>query len=578
MYKTIPFILIPALAACGLALRPGESEWFFENSRSIIWLPIFLLLFSGLKQIIKNKNKRLFLISSIPALILSGFNLFGTVITEKNTALWIVKNINTISFSILYFLAVFLTAHIIIYKLFESFLCIVNKETTRQRKPHFLVFWIILIVCWLPWMLNQFPAVMTADTTDQIEMALGLEPLTDHHPVFYTLLIKAVFNISHHIDSNGNISFQSGAALFSITQFLLMSGLFAAVLTFINRTNAPRGIKTAVLLFFVLYPIHALYSVTMWKDVPFAVCLLILISFLFAELQEHNGKNCIGIAISGLLMSLLRHNGIYLIALSIPFIPAVFNTKRKSVFSAFLIVLLLYFGWQQVLLPALKIPGGEPAEAFSIPLQQIALTAKRQHTRMNEETLKELNAYFRKGEIWELYNYRISDPVKNEFNNDLYKQNPINFWKFWTALGKSYPQDYLDAALLHTYGYWYPSTPHWVFITGIDDNGLFGIHMDPKLDTPQINSTVQWFSDSKYDEIPLLSLIFSPGACLWLYVIGFFYCLYRKSPVYFLYIPLFTLWLTALASPVNCEYRYVYGMFLCSPIVAAAMFNQNNSN
>ena len=155
--------------------------------------------------------------------------------------------------------------------------------------------------------------------------------------------------------------------------------------------------------------------------------------------------------------------------------------------------------------------------------------------------------------------------MKNNFLEEEYAKDPAAFWRLWIKTGLAYPQDYADAFLIHSYGYWYPETPHWVFVTGIDDNGVFGIHAEPKLTGDRIGRALRWLSDSKYDEIPLLSLLFSPGACFWAYVILFFFLLYRRSPAYILCIPMLVLWLTALASPVNCEYRYVYGMFLCLP-------------
>ena len=189
---------------------------------------------------------------------------------------------------------------------------------------------------------------------------------------------------------------------------------------------------------------------------------------------------------------------------------------------------------------------------------------------MSPNLMENLESYFTETNIGKYYTYRISDPVKNRFNEKAYKENTKDFWSMWLKTGTLYPQDYIDAFLLHTFGYWYPATPHWVFVTGIDDEGIFGIHMDPIINEQWMSSLTNWLENSKYDGFPLLPLLFSPGACFWLCLIFFFYCLFQRSSAFFLYIPLFILWLTAIASPVNCEFRYVYPIFACLPLILSA--------
>ena len=36
-----------------------------------------------------------------------------------------------------------------------------------------------------------------------------------------------------------------------------------------------------------------------------------------------------------------------------------------------------------------------------------------------------------------------------------------------------------------------------------------------------------------------------------------------------MFVVLFALWLTTLASPVYCEYRYIYGLIICVPLYLA---------
>ncbi len=575
MLRRVLSFITSLVVICGFSLKIGESGWIFQESRSFLWLPLFLILNYEINFSLTTQKTKLISFSAIPACIISLCHIFGYTINEKGTVLWLLRNENTVGLAFLHFLSWFIILCLIFLRFFALFSenTIVNSSTIR---PNFLILWVVFVIAWFPWFLNQFPAVMTADTTDQIEMALGIEPITDHHPVFHTFLIQTALNAGEQIFGKES-SYQSGIIIYSAIQFLIMTAVIAMTMRFIIDTDTYRVIKIGTFFFFLLYPVHPLYSITIWKDVPFSVFLLLLITLLADTLINKKQNNFIRIAGAGLLVSLLRHNGIYLLLLSLPFIPMIYKKQRKSIFIAFLSAISLYLVWKSILLPAMKIPSGEASEALSIPLQQVALTMKRQHTTMDKTLISSVEKFFSEPNIWKLYDKRISDPVKNVFSEDRYNDDPFSFWKIWISLGIKYPQDYLDAFLIHTYGYWYPETPHFVFITGIDNDGLFGIHTDPKLDTTWTKSIIQWLSESKYDNIPLLSLLFSPGACFWVYLLLFSYCLYRKSPVFFLFIPLIILWLTAIASPVNCEYRYVYGMFLCCPVIITALFNKKTS-
>ena len=573
--KKIGIIFFSLITLSGLTLKISDRGFFFCEPRSFFLLPLLVLVAYGLNSISNTLDKRKVVCSFVPACILSLCDLLGSILIKKGTALWLLKDVETLLLGILKFVGCGIVLFVSIYFLNSLLSATSRKESARnydryESKRSFFIIWLLLILAWLPCYLNQYPAVMTADSTDQIGMVLGIYPLSNHHPYFHTLLLKSAVAFSKLLfrpSSPDEIINQKAIAMFTAFQLLLMTAVFAIVFCIIVKKTRNFAFKAAVLAFFLLYPVHAFYSVTIWKDVPFSVCFLALLVLLLCELEDHKRYYCILIGAAGILLTLFRHNGFYIILLTIPFLPLAFSHHAKPVVCVFLAVLFVYILWSQVIIPALDILPGRISEAFSIPLQQIALTGKRQNQKMDEDLLEDLQYYFDIPEIWRNYSPRISDPVKNNFAEEKYKIDPVRFWKFWLRLGITYPQDFIDAFLIHTYGYWYPETPHWVFVTGIDDDGLFGIHSDPKIDNKTVDRVLNWLSESKYDDYPLLSLFFSPGACFWMILITFFLLIYKRSPAFILCVPVFILWLTALASPVNCEFRYVYGMFLCLPII-----------
>ncbi len=78
-------------------------------------------------------------------------------------------------------------------------------------------------------------------------------------------------------------------------------------------------------------------------------------------------------------------------------------------------------------------------------------------------------------------------------------------------------------------------------------------------------------------DIPVISMAFSIGTCFWALIICMGYKILQKEYKFiFLYIPIFILWLTIIASPVFCEFRYAYPMFMTLPVYLSFCLKNNN--
>ena len=78
---------------------------------------------------------------------------------------------------------------------------------------------LICFLCWLPYYLYEYPGIMTADSLVQYAEFAGDEPLSNHHPIVHTLLIKMFIDIAtiFHADH------QVGIALYTVFQMLFMA-------------------------------------------------------------------------------------------------------------------------------------------------------------------------------------------------------------------------------------------------------------------------------------------------------------------------------------------------------------------
>lgn len=557
-------VLAGLITVYGSSLSFGDDGFFIGETRSFLWLLVLLLVICGLKKIFMSDDKRRKVTSFIPALIMSVCHLLGYSMAKWNTTLFLLKDTQTILNALC---VLFAYAVILFGLIFLSFgkVSVVQKRTDDKNRV--FLFFILILLAYIPWYLMQFPGIMSADATTETKMALGMRELTNYHPVLHTLLVGACLKLGNTISS-----YQLGIAIYTGLQTLCCSLVFAGITDYIWHRTDNRIIRWGILLSFMLYPAHGVFAVTVWKDIPFTLMLCLLLYILFKRINDDFGTDekqyIIALVLCALLMGLFRHNGMYMFILSAPCFFLVFSEKGKPnrFIWVFITVAAFFVLWSSVILPGLKIPVSKTSESLSLPLQQIAFTLKRQGDNVPEEILEEVDYYYEGKDPAKLYHPDISDPVKNNFNNEKFNSDPGRFLKLWLKIGSLYYFDYFDATVRHTYGYWYPEAVHWVFVFGIDDE-LLGIHEAQIIKNSFTERLIGFFADSEYDQYPLLSLIFSPGACFWLLLWGVFYCIYRKTKVGLLYAPIFVLWLTVIASPSSCEYRYVWPMFVCLPFL-----------
>ena len=325
---------------------------------------------------------------------------------------------------------------------------------------------------------------------------------------------------------------------------------------------------------YLFYPINALFSVTMWKTVLFAgiIPIYVIMSMeLILNTEEFfsKKKNVILYICIALLTFFLRNNGIYVVILTMPFILIVLRKYWKKVLIMFLATVVLYEVINTALMSAFNIKKGSIAEMLSIPLQQIARVEKYHRDELDEETIESINKAFKVENIGDLYNPILSDPVKAEFNDEYFAENKMDFIKLWLKLMKSYFKDYIESFISNSYGYYYPEATHWVANRTMESNNM-GLEQNPIVNLG-IVSKVDSLIERR--EIPIISMFFSIGIAFWAIVICLGYKILNKEYKYIIvYLPIFILWLTIVASPVFCEYRYAYPMFTVLPIFIALNF------
>lgn len=544
---------------------------FLISGNSIIFILIFIALYYFLKKVISEENKQKFIVSSIIALVFATIEIICTSINTDYTLNNILNKWNIINFAGYAILAWSLISSV--YTIIEKHdlklkdIKIKNIEILSTGKISFLINMALILIAWLPYFLRYYPGLLTSDSCTQVAQAIGRTALSSYHPVFHTTLISIFVNLGNAVFNNIN----TGVAMYTIFQMIIMAMLFSIVLKYLAKKEVPTFIRIIVLLYYMFYPINGLFSVTMWKDILFAgivpIFIIQCIELVFNTEEFLSKKKNIAIyIIVAVLTFLLRNNGIYVIILSLPFILIVLRKYWKKILLIFASILVSYIAVNNVLFSMLNIQKGSVGEMLSIPLQQIARVEKYHREELEQETISQINNYFKCTNIGDKYNPIISDPVKAELNTDYFDENKVEFIKLWLKLMKNYFKDYVESFISNSYGYYYPEAIHWVANRTMEVNDM-GLEQTPIIQTKLIDFIIE------RRDIPLVSMCFSIGTAFWIVIICLGYKVYKKEYKNILiYLPIFILWLTLIASPVFCEYRYAYPIFTTLPIYIGLNF------
>ena len=124
---------------------------------------------------------------------------------------------------------------------------------------------------------------MTVDSFNQLSQARGLNPLHDHHPWAHTLIIKLFYNIGYSISHNVT----AGIATFIFAQMVLVSLGLGFTAETLSSLGSGRLGAIIVIAGYVCFPYHAAFAITMWKDILFALGVLIITILLYKEQVAH---------------------------------------------------------------------------------------------------------------------------------------------------------------------------------------------------------------------------------------------------------------------------------------------------
>lgn len=546
-----------------VALLIYNNDFLNGNSYNIfITLSFFAIYYFYSKFNTKcNKKTKIYslILSFILGIVLAIGNIVSKYIYDMPSNIFNYKRVLCVIIMTAGFTALF-------YKLFEIIIpklknVLKLEKNQKMTKKEFLAVMLVILFGNFLYFIRFYPAIMTPDSYYIIHYANNFI-LSDFHTFGHTWFFGVFFHLGKLIFSNLN-----SAVAFSITiQMVCISGLFTIVIRYLYNKGLSRKICLLIAFVYGFTPLFGHYSVTLWRDVMFGTAFASLFVSLydFVTNKKASKGNVILFIISVLIIMFFRNNGIYIFIFAVPFIIICLKDKRKTMSIICTSLLVFYFIIKGPVFNYFNVAKSKTAEAYSIPLQQMARVVALNYDINNND-----KAFLEK--LWEYdkvsTNYKniTSDPIKTITNNDVLKNNKKEFVQTYLSLLIKHPRVYIEAYMMETIGYWYPDIIYWA--TGGESYGMFeeeNIYNNPLTPT--------WYNkfidDTTTRSLPLSNILWSVGLAFITLLISSFITTFYNKKVLLCYIPLFGLWLSIMvATPVFCELRYVYGLFTCMPLL-----------
>ena len=451
----------------------------------------------------------------------------------------------------------------------------------KAGKRDFFVNWGLTALLSIPVLLAVYPGFFVYDAQEELNEVLT-RTFSTHHPLLHVLLLGGIIALTHKITGSWNI----GIFTYIFLQMLFITAVFAAVITYMTKRGIGKKARILAIIFYGAFPTIVMYTLCSCKDGLFSAFLLLITLFLI-QLEEDekeflaNRKKVVLFVICAVLMPLFRHNGFYAYLVFVPFGLIHYRKRLKPVLIAMLTApVVLYLLISTALSAAFSSEITHHQEMLTVPIMQMARVWTYNREDLSESEKETITSYIPEKNL-EKYTPRVSDLVKVDFNNELYEQDKKSFWNEYFSLMKRYPMTYVNAALLTSYGYWYPPATFNVYKGNTvntftyEDSSYFGFETEPPGERmsliPPLEKLYRYLSLGTFQkDMPVLSLFFLPGLYVFIYMFVFAYRMShdRVGGV----VPFLPMILTVLTVCLGPTYliRYVLVLWLCAPLISVS--------
>ena len=562
--KNITALLFSVFQLCYLfvLLRTSVSKLIIL----LFVLPVFLFNFAFIKFTDKNasslatiKDKIKFYLPVTVVSLLFCKSLCVEIFSPEYGALSIPAGIGIAAFSF----------QLVIFLVFA--LEKINLSAKPDKKKHSIFLYAIPSAIILTFLyLVYFPGVRSIDSL-MIWTDVGMNSYNDAHPIIYMFLIKFLRLLWNDI------------AVMTLFNTVISVFTFAFVANELGRMGLPKWACWAVAVILPLFPANALYSVTMWKDVPYTMGLIILSILIlrcFTGDYYYSKRALPQIFFAALFTLFMRHNALFSVFLPL-FIVGVYYLVKKDkkliiktlILGAALIV--SYFGIKNITVAALSSEdtggsfSGQTLVTYNFPPtiaeQQLIYTEgvvgesftpeEREAFEVifNMEGLKAHKEKYWENDIWMYYH----KPGETTYH----KCSVEYFWDYYFKIWKRFPRQMAIGYQKITSIIWSSSSYGQVAYRGTTDN----VNVEG-LEPYEFRPIIKRFMDAKlfrtvfnYNDSSFTAVFWRPAFPFMLSLI-LLIAAYRKHgrAAWFVLMPVIFNQITYLIVIASQDTRYVY--------------------
>ncbi len=589
-YQNIVAFILSIITTFSLLFQVTAKglKFYRHNTMMVTYITLTILLFIFYKKYLyKFQRKTTY---TIIAIIFSLLMVFGYSYDTVHNASLVLGNPGSILFSILkvvgYFTlfntAILLFDNIINEKKLDNYK--LPKVCSSFSKHPFLFSFIVMLICYLPYIIAFYPVIINYDAANQIKEVMGMHTrymdsvillnpnmtITNFNPIIHTFLIGGLFKFGYML---GNVNF--GMFLYSIVQVTIVISVFAYSIYYLNKIKVNKLLIMIVLGIYSLVPLFPLYAMTAVKDVIFSSLVFLYIIKLYDIIKNEQAiKDYILFAILILLIILFRNNGIYTIILTLPVLIFIKKDILKEVLLILLFTIAMYIGYNKVLLPSFEIANTSIREVLSVPFQQTARLVKYRDKDIDEEDKIIIDKVLDYSDLGERYETDLSDQVKNKFNKYTTDEELKDYFGVWLKYLLKYPVIYIDATINNIYGYFYPNTSKWYVYTGLNEKlpeAGFDYHFN---DLSGLRLVLSGYAES-FPYIPVVGSIANIGLLVWFHILLIGMLIVNKLKKYIIILlPSITFILVCVVGPANTYFRYVLPCVFALPFIICVLYNE----
>jgi len=462
----------------------------------------------------------------------------------------------------------------------------------KRRRP-WAVFGIsaaVIFTCLIPVWLAYYPVIMSYDFHRQVnEAQKGFAWFWPYQPIAHTWVIWLFLQLGHLL---GNLEAgMAGMALFQMLAYALVTGYAC---TFLCRVTGKLWTAVAGVLFFGVFPLNSVMVICTTKDVLFSVLFLLFVLLMAERFFFGRGRALMAAdllwLLVGCIMMQFRNNAIY--AAAVFGVLWLVLSPRREKLRVLLLVLLLTAGGRVTGAVIKAVLGTEltssKVEMYSVPIQQFARVGYYHGSELDEGTWLLLDSYI-SAQDWENYNPPIADTVKGRVGGTTFpvtwEGHTARLFADWCKIGLQYPNEYIDAFLELTRGYWFWDDRSYAECLGYGAEERMGVIYT--YNSSEIEELGEIVHESKFPWLeeqlekivsanafyrwPVVSVLFKSAFYFWglcLVFVAFLYLGKKKQAVFCLF-PLVYMG-TMLLGPV-VQLRYIFPVMVTLPVSASLL-------